>query len=178
MRFYHGTAILFAAALAVAVAARGDGPTLGVIDLAGEWRLFVGESPAGSTRELDDSRWRPVMLPAGWRQLELNRLQGLVWFRREVRLPADWGELAPSGLSILIAAAPYGPFEVYAGGELVGSQAGELPAPRARVFRIPGSAISDGDRLELALAFHRVAWPRDRLAGVGGPRGRAGRSGG
>ncbi len=178
MRLYHRTGILFATALvAVAVAARGDAPDLGVIDLAGEWRLFVGESSAGSTPELDDSRWQRLTLPASWRQLaaaldvDSAELQGLVWFRRQVTLPADWGEQAPSGLSILIAAAPYGSYELYAGGELVGSHAGQLPAPRTRVFRIPGSAISDGDRLLLAVAFRRIAWPRDRLTGAGGPVG-------
>jgi PAS domain S-box-containing protein len=153
-----------------AVAVRGDAEPLGVVDLAGEWRAFAGDSPAGPSPELDDSRWDRVELPASWRQLGLSGLEGLVWFRRQVTLPPEWGEMAPSGLSVLIGAASFGAYELYAGGQLIGPLASER-APGPQVFRLPGSAFTSGGRLQLALAFHRVAWPRDRLTGAGGPVG-------
>ncbi len=174
MRFGHRTSWLLAVALfavALATEAAGEAPALGVVDLAGEWRSFVGENPAASGRDLDDSRWQRVELPAGWRQLGLAEHRGLVWFRRQVTLPVEWGELAPTGLSVLIDSAPYGAFELYGGGQLVGSHGVGLPAPEPRVFRIPDSAIAGGGNLQLALAFLRVAWPRDRLTGSGGPVG-------
>lgn len=39
---------------------------------------------------LDDSKWKTMNLPARWEQAGLPGFDGVVWFRREVKLPPAW----------------------------------------------------------------------------------------
>jgi len=170
-----GVLCLAGALWTVAAAPAEKAVPLGVVDLAGEWRMAVGAEPRGAAPELDDSGWRRVDLPASWRQLELEGVSGPVWLRRTVQLPADrrWRD-DPGELAVRIGAAAHGSYRLFAGGEPVGVHGGAdlpLPTPRERVFPLPPRAVRDGDRLVLALRFDRFRRAADQVAASSGPVG-------
>lgn len=47
-------------------------------------------SPPWQTPALETSEWKPMTLPAGWENAGLPDLDGVVWFRRVVDVPAAW----------------------------------------------------------------------------------------
>ena len=130
------------------------------------WRSRPGDDPRWASPGFDDSAWRPVPLPARWRQQGYGGVDGKVWFRRVVpldaaaRLAAERGEL---GIR-LGRSTVYGAYQVYAGGRLAGSSGGwslELPFPRPEVFPVPREAVGRDGRLALALRVRRIAWAAD-----------------
>ncbi len=169
------TAGFLAWALAASGSLAAEPPaTPGVIDLAGSWRVGVEAGDAG------DRRWGEAALPATWDQLQLTGHDGQVLFRRAVSLPAAWQEeLAPGGLAVLVDAARYGAYDLFAGGTRIGGADPGLPAPAIRVFEVPEELVDAGappggagrHTLNLELRYHRVGWASDidRRAGpVGG----------
>jgi len=40
--------------------------------------------------QLDDSRWKTMVLPTFWERAGFKNLDGVVWFRKTVTLPASW----------------------------------------------------------------------------------------
>lgn len=46
--------------------------------------------PPWSSPVLDQCDWRPMALPCGWENAGLPDLDGVVWFRKKVELPAAW----------------------------------------------------------------------------------------
>ena len=47
-------------------------------------------SDAWVAPDLDDNAWKTMALPANWEDAGLPDFDGIVWFRREIDLPADW----------------------------------------------------------------------------------------
>ncbi len=67
-------------------------------ELMQQWRQEVREKDRGlsdphgiwSGMDVDTSGWRMMKLPATWENEGLPDLDGVVWFRKEVELPATW----------------------------------------------------------------------------------------
>src|SRR5688500_5055909 len=115
-------------------------------------------------------------LPATWKELGLEDLDGLVWIREtlvlneEARLAA-----AKDGLGLLLGPPLSGGYEVYAGGRLLGRSRGwssSLPFGMPEVFRVPRDAIGEGGTVSLALRVRRIDWASD-LDPEAGPVGDA-----
>src|SRR5215203_1870086 len=94
-------------------------------------------------------------LPATWKELGLEDLDGLVWIRQtlpleeEARLAA-----AKDDLGLLLGSPRTGGYEVYAGGRLLGRSRGwssSLPFAIPEVFQVPRDAIGKGGTVSLAL---------------------------
>lgn len=166
----------------------------GSVELNGGWQLWtpphdIGQktssaSAAGSSEDLssgrwsrpgfDASGWRSITLPATWQDLGLDDYSGLVYLRRSVDLPRSLAGLAADGqLSILIGAARYGDYAVYANGREVAkvTAGGQVPSPRVRTFPMPASGLAADGSLVLGLRFHRVDWAYGGTGQVLGPVG-------
>lgn len=162
---------------------------VGAIDLAGTWRIYLDDAESevvigtlgpggeedGATGDglakespadprVDSSSWRAVTMPASWADLDLVGYEGGIWLRKLVLLPPDWrGGLAPTGLALALGPTQGGSFSIWAGGEKIAdSPGGLLPVPEIRVFELPATSVSDGDRLHLAIRIERHAWEADR----------------
>ncbi len=130
----------------------------GTISLAGAWLAQAGTDLAWAAPDLDDSGWQQVTLPATWEDLGLGDAK-TVWFRRQVVLADGWrNELTPSGPALLLGAARYGRYDLYAGGRFAATSEdpGGIAIAGSRVFRIPREAIRDEGTLLLALRFDRL----------------------
>jgi signal transduction histidine kinase len=103
-------------------------------------------------------------LPATWKELGLEDLDGRVWIREilpldeEARLAA-----ARNDLGLRLGPPLSGGYEVYAGGRLLGRSRGwsaSLPFGMPEVFRVPRDAIGKGT-VSLALRVRRIDWASD-----------------
>ncbi|MEA2563016.1 MAG: hypothetical protein QOH06_4520 [Acidobacteriota bacterium] len=113
-------------------------------------------------------------LPATWKELGLEDLDGLVWIREILPLD-DGARLAATkdNLGLLLGPPLGGGYEVYAGGRLLGRSRGwssPLPFSAPEVFRVPQDAIGKDGTLSLALRVRRIDWASD-LEPDGGPVG-------
>lgn len=41
-------------------------------------------------QNLDDSGWKQMSIPVLWERTDLGELDGIVWFRKHIEIPADW----------------------------------------------------------------------------------------
>jgi sialate O-acetylesterase len=108
-------------------------------DNLGEKRGWARPGAAGpSGRERD---WTAIEMPQPWESAGLT-MDGAVWFRREVTLPADW-----AARELALSLGPIDDFDVtYWNGERVGATGEETPqyyaAPRR--YRVPGRLVKAG----------------------------------
>jgi len=113
-----------------------DPPT----DLAGGWRCAVGDDPGFAAPDLDDSAWKPIVLPDSERVC----VGAVVWLRRAVTIDeAHRG--APLGIAMGIVD---GAHDVYVDGVRIGGDgdvdAHVSPIHRGQAFAIPKEAVGRG----------------------------------
>jgi beta-galactosidase len=128
------------------------------VPLAGEWRckveqtLPLAETPEGrhadpgvspeaagwAAADLDDSAWETHRLPGYFESWGPEwRMDGAVWFRRQVVLPAEW-----AGQSLTLRLGPVDDTDAtYFNGELVGTNSGWNVS---RTYRIPPALVRPG----------------------------------
>ncbi|MBI2513283.1 MAG: beta galactosidase jelly roll domain-containing protein [Opitutae bacterium] len=94
--------------------------------------------PAWSAETLDASAWSAMRLPAFWEGKSLPQdFDGLVWFRREVEIPAAW-----SGHDVELHLGAIDDVDAtWVNGHFVGSTK-EWTAPR--VYRLPAGTLKTG----------------------------------
>jgi hypothetical protein len=143
------------------------------VDLNGPWRFHIGDDPAWSEPEFDDSAWETVDLAAppgahdddvgltgyvpGWGARGHLGYSGYAWYRLRVAVNApEHAELALAGPPAVDSA-----YQVFVNGQLMGG-AGRFSGPVPTVFSIqprvfaldrwPGPTRASAD-LELLIAF-------------------------
>ena len=53
-------------------------------------RGYENGTPVWAQPDLNDSYWKKMMLPGYWEERGYPDLDGLMWFRKDIRLPASW----------------------------------------------------------------------------------------
>ncbi|MEP6948199.1 MAG: sialate O-acetylesterase [Ginsengibacter sp.] len=100
---------------------------------------FVNNTPDESWKELsfDDSQWPQMKLPGLWEEQGLNDLDGVVWFRKTLEVPAgDAGKAAEISLAMIDDND-----ESYVNGIKIGSTKGYNIIRR---YQIPGGVLKEG----------------------------------
>ncbi|HTL30387.1 MAG TPA: sialate O-acetylesterase, partial [Tepidisphaeraceae bacterium] len=113
-----------------------------------EWKDKVETKDPGNKKfdegwaklDFDDSNWKTMPVPSVWeKSLKLN-IDGAVWFRRSVDVPADWTgkelELSLGQIDDADAA--------YFNGEQIGDTGGDLAIFVHRKYRVPGNLVKAG----------------------------------
>ncbi|MEM8487762.1 MAG: sialate O-acetylesterase [Bacteroidota bacterium] len=120
---------------------------------AAEWRQAVHDNDAGYTDgnpawaalELDGSDWEVMPLPQLWEGV-LNGLDGIIWFRKTINLPADWdGKAATVSLAKIDDED-----QTWVNGTLVGETA-VYNAPRT--YAIPPNVLKAGENVIVVRAL-------------------------
>lgn len=57
------------------------------IDLSGKWRFEIGDNPAYSEVDFDDSSWEPINVPSIWENEGYPGYDGFAWYRIRFYLP-------------------------------------------------------------------------------------------
>jgi sialate O-acetylesterase len=102
---------------------------------------------AGQTAafDLDDSAWKTMKLPGNWELNGLPDLDGIVWFRKTLDIPASW-----AGKDIILHPGPIDEVETtWFNGVIAGSRGNSRKGEtmywnQLRDYRIPGNQVKAG----------------------------------
>jgi sialate O-acetylesterase len=114
----------------------------------------TGNADTGRAKpDFSDAGWKTMKLPQLWESAGLD-IDGSVWFRKTVDLPADW-----AGKDLALSLGPIDDFDTtYFNGTKVGAIGRETPnfylAPRK--YTVPGSAVRAGRNVIAVRAFDHV----------------------
>jgi sialate O-acetylesterase len=112
-----------------------------------------GEGLGYAKPELDLAGWKKMRLPQFWENAGLN-LDGSIWFRRDVDVPASW-----SGRDLTLSLGPVDDYDTtYFNGTRVGSTDATTPDSYSvpRVYKIPGSLVRAGRNVVAVRVFDRM----------------------
>lgn len=94
----------------------------------------------------DDTAWRTVAVPGDWEDRGIGALDGIVWYRREVSVPAEW-----IGHDLTIRLGPIDDMDrTWVNGRLVGEHMGPEFWRVPRVYPIPAALVT-GTRIQIAV---------------------------
>jgi len=96
--------------------------------------------PAWFDPNYDDSDWQTVKLPASWKEMGLDSLKGVVWFRKKVTVPASMvGKPAKLYMGTIVDSD-----HTYINGTLVGSTSYRYPP---RKYEVPAHLLKPGENV-------------------------------
>ena len=97
-------------------------------------KMDPGQEGKWADRDVDVSNWKTMNLPRAWEQGGLGNFDGVVWFRREVMIPA--------AVDLRVSLGPIDDEDVtYWNGTKIGATAG-WQAPR--VYKVPAALVQAG----------------------------------
>lgn len=94
---------------------------------------------------LDTAGWKTMRIPAQWEHAGLSNFDGLVWFRKELVLPAGW-----AGKELVLHLGPVDEADVTSfNGVPIGGQGSYRPLDisywdKPRTYRVPGALVRAG----------------------------------
>lgn len=95
--------------------------------------------------DFDDHAWKPMTLPANWEAAGLPGLDGMVWFRKSVEIPAAW-----AGRDLMLRPGPIDEVDVtWFNGVVVGARGNSRTRDlkywnQPREYRVPGNLVKAG----------------------------------
>jgi sialate O-acetylesterase len=90
----------------------------------------------------DDSRWGTMKLPVSWEN-EIGQFDGVIWFRREVDIPAEW-----AGLDLFLELGPIDDMDItYLNGERVGGMEEQGLWQANRLYPVAAQLVKPGPNL-------------------------------
>jgi sialate O-acetylesterase len=123
-------------------------PVLDMRERKGEnrWKDLRFEDDQCPARSYDDTEWRTMQLPTVWEDTEMGNFDGVVWFRKQVKIPREW-----MGADLVLKLGPVDDIDVtYVNGARVGGHEGEGEWSVERVYRVPGNLV-DSTVVEIAV---------------------------
>jgi sialate O-acetylesterase len=123
-------------------------PTINVSKKEGEskWKDLDFYDKTCSQSDFDDDTWKTMTLPTLWESTSLGDFDGVVWFRKKIKIPDSW-----LNKNLVLDLGPIDDMDrSYVNGVLVGSyeEVGYYSTPR--IYNIPKNLIS-GSVITLAV---------------------------
>jgi sialate O-acetylesterase len=112
-----------------------------------------GEPEGFAKPEYDAASWKRMRLPQFWESAGLD-VDGVIWFRREVEVPAAW-----AGKDLTLKLGAIDDFDTtYFDGERVGSTGADTPNAwtARREYRVPGSLVRAGRNTVAVRVYDRM----------------------
>jgi sialate O-acetylesterase len=99
-----------------------------------------------SAAAFDDSAWKIMKLPVLWENADLPNFDGLVWFRKNVEIPATW-----TNQELILSLGPIDDWDTtYVNGKEVGATS-QYNAPRN--YKVPAGTFVAGNNLIAVRVF-------------------------
>ncbi len=103
------------------------------------WKNLEFDDKEYAAKTYDDSKWYTIKLPTLWEQSAIGDFDGIVWLRKTIEIPKNW---LNKPLTLFL-----GPIddmdETYVNGILVGETLQEGYWRTDRIYKVPGSIITD-----------------------------------
>ena len=116
------------------------------LDLSGDWRTILGDDPAYSKPDFDDSHWQTIHLPLDKDDSAFNSVR---WLRRDFAAPAG----TPANDLVLTIGSFRLSYQVFVNGTLLDT-ALQQPAqiyPKPRMFLLPPALLRAGETNRVAI---------------------------
>ncbi len=123
-------------------------PVIPPVQTGGEptWDRSAFHDEALAARVVADSAWPTMMLPALWESAGLGQFDGIVWFRKQIIIPAAWLHR-----DLVMEPGPIDDMDItYVNGIRVGGTETANMWNKDRTYRIPGSLV-DSTVLSIAV---------------------------
>ncbi|PKA98590.1 sialate O-acetylesterase [Flavobacteriaceae bacterium MAR_2009_75] len=109
-----------------------------------DWFNELNEKDLGSVKgnewfaqEFDDSEWKEMQVPSFWSDTELGHVNGVVWFRKDIKVPENWlGKETKLWLGRMVDQD-----HVYVNGTFVGTTGYQYPP---RKYEVNDSLLQEG----------------------------------
>ena len=109
-------------------------------DLASHDKGHQDGNPIWAAPELDLREWRTATLPGVWEKAGYEDLDGFMWYRKVVEVPAEW-----AGKDLTLSLGIINDMDrTWFNGTLVGKTEGPQSATVFRNYSVPGSAVVAG----------------------------------
>jgi sialate O-acetylesterase len=109
-------------------------------DLANHDKGHQDGNPIWAAPELDMREWRTATLPGVWEKAGYEDLDGFMWYRKVVEVPAEW-----AGKDLTLSLGIINDMDrTWFNGTLVGKNEGPQSATVFRNYSVPGSAVVAG----------------------------------
>jgi len=106
-------------------------------DRDSRWQHLGLQDEECSLPRYDDSAWRIMKLPTYWERTPVGEFDGVVWFRRQVRIPGAWVHR-----DLVLDLGPVDDMDAtFVNGTLVGAHETEGAWNLARVYTVPGQCV-------------------------------------
>jgi sialate O-acetylesterase len=126
------------------------------------WHNLSFHDDACAERAYPDSAWRMMTLPTGWEATEVGDFDGVVWFRKSVKIPDAWRHH-----DLTLALGPIDDLDVtYINGVRVGGNESNNAWNVDRVYTVP-AALVDSTMLQISIRVVDLQGG----GGVYGPKG-------
>jgi sialate O-acetylesterase len=100
--------------------------------------LEFGDSSCAKP-DFNDANWKTMNLPVYWENTEAGNFDGLVWFRKKIKIPKTW-----IGKDLVLELGPVDAMDrSYVNGTLVGRIQKTGFWQQARVYNIPKELVKD-----------------------------------
>jgi sialate O-acetylesterase len=108
-------------------------------DIQDQWKNLYFSDSICFSRNLDDKNWITIDLPSTWKTSKIGDIDGVVWFRRLIKVPENW-----VNKNLVLNIGPIHDMNrIYVNGELVGKKEEDNKWGEKRVYSIPGNLIRD-----------------------------------
>lgn len=109
-------------------------------DLANHDKGHQDGNPIWAAPQIDLREWRTAQLPGVWEKAGYEDLDGFMWYRKVVEVPAAW-----AGKDLTLSLGIINDMDrTWFNGELVGKNEGPQSATVFRNYSVPGSAVVAG----------------------------------
>ena len=117
--------------------ARADNPASVASQMTAWWQNDAGTKVGWRNSDFADADWKTMAVPASWEDKGYPDFDGVMWFRREINVPADW-----AGRDLELNLGQIDDDDTtYWNGDLVGETRGY---GNARNYTIPGAQVKAG----------------------------------
>ena len=108
-------------------------------DLETKWQNLEFDDSLCSKPDFNDTTWRIMNLPAYWENTEVGNFDGVVWFRKRVKIPEAW-----VNKDLVLELGPVDDMDrTYVNGEIIGRTEKAGYWQQDRIYNIPGEIIKD-----------------------------------
>ncbi|MBI5660796.1 MAG: beta galactosidase jelly roll domain-containing protein [Ignavibacterium album] len=125
-----------------------------IINLKGQWKFSLGDSPEWNQIDYDDSRWEKINVPSSWENQGFHGYDGFAWYRKEFVVDKN---LSNENLYLILGFID-DVDQTYLNGKLIGLSGGFPPDYNTafnsyRKYKIPNDLLKKGKNVIAVRVF-------------------------
>lgn len=114
-------------------------PILELKSVENKWEGLNFQDEECSQSNFDDSKWKSMVLPVGWENTEVKSFDGVIWFRKKIKIPVSW-----IGKELVLELGPIDDMDVtFVNGQKVGTNEKDGLWQLDRVYPIQKEFVTD-----------------------------------